>query len=261
MAVSSGSDFKAKYGTTFYLVLDDNLKHRNLPYKLGLNKFNPNDDYERYIFKKGLHFTNLGHLLRYTEYGPNIGIVRIPDDALVYEHEFIADRIILEKVTCIEKEILELYKLSRDNGCPWGKLICNNAALNGHLYILKWARKNACPWDESTCANAALNGHLEVLKWARENGCPWDDSTCNRAAENGHLEVLKWAREHGCHWNESTCAWAANNGHLEVLKWARENGCPWDESTCDSAVAEGQLEVLKWARENGCPCGGEYHKN
>ena len=36
--------------------------------------------YERYIFKSYTS-QNLGHLLRYTEYGPNIGIVRIPDDA------------------------------------------------------------------------------------------------------------------------------------------------------------------------------------
>ena len=53
-----------------------------------------------------------------------------------------------------------------------------NAALNGHLEVLKWARENGCEWNSNTCANAALNGHLEVLKWARENGCEWDSDTC-----------------------------------------------------------------------------------
>ena len=51
---------------------------------------------------------------------------------------------------------------------------CANAALNGHLEMLKWARENGCDWNSDTCANAAINGHLEVLKWARENGCQWD---------------------------------------------------------------------------------------
>ena len=46
------------------------------------------------------------------------------------------------------------------------------AALNGHLEVLKWARENGCPWDSFTCSYAALNGHLEVLRWAKENGCP-----------------------------------------------------------------------------------------
>jgi hypothetical protein len=47
-----------------------------------------------------------------------------------------------------------------------------------------------------TCADAALGGHLEVLKLARENHCPWNLMTCAYAAQDGHLEVLKWAREH-----------------------------------------------------------------
>ena len=33
--------------------------------------------------------------------------------------------------------------------------ICENAAWNGHLEVLKWARENCCNWDELTCANAA----------------------------------------------------------------------------------------------------------
>ena len=105
------------------------------------------------------------------------------------------------------------------------KKLCNMAAKDGHLEVLKWARENGCEWNSNTCANAAENGHLEVLKWARENGCEWNSNTCAYAAQNGHLEVLKWARENGCKWNSETCTYAAQNGHLEVLKWARENGC------------------------------------
>jgi len=63
------------------------------------------------------------------------------------------------------------------------------------LSMFKWARENGCPWDKNTCSNAALNGHFEILKWARKNGCPWDENTCTYAALNGHLEIFKWACE------------------------------------------------------------------
>ena len=43
--------------------------------------------------------------------------------------------------------------------------------------------ENGCPWDDYTCSNAALNGHLEILKWAHENGCPWNEYTCSNAAQ------------------------------------------------------------------------------
>ena len=171
-------------------------------------------------------------------------------------------RVLKNKDTCAEVSKfgnLRLLKYLRENGgdtedlCPWDEWTCSNAALNGHLEVLKYARENNCPWNESTCRNAAYNGHLEVLKWARENNCPWDESTCRNAALNGHLEVLKYARENNCPWDESTCSSAADGGHLEVLKWARENDCPWDEWTCNYAAATKNWNVLKWALENGCP--------
>ena len=60
--------------------------------------------------------------------------------------------------------------------------------------------------DSYTCSQAALGGHLEVLKWARENGCEWDSDTCSNAAIEGHLEVLNWACENGCpHDHEKLC--------------------------------------------------------
>ena len=48
--------------------------------------------------------------------------------------------------------------------------ICETAAKEGYLEILKWARANGCYWDIHTCALAAKNGHIEILKWARANG-------------------------------------------------------------------------------------------
>ena len=44
-------------------------------------------------------------------------------------------------------------------------LCCRN-----DLECLKYAHENGCPWDKKTCSEAALNGHLECLQYAHENG-------------------------------------------------------------------------------------------
>ena len=54
------------------------------------------------------------------------------------------------------------------------------------------------------CTNAAVNGHLEVLKWLHEKGAPWNENACYYAAFNGHLETFKWLLVNGCHCSEST---------------------------------------------------------
>ena len=116
------------------------------------------------------------------------------------------------------KACRELVKRVRDtSAAPRPKFLCEYAAQEGHLGVLRWARQNGCPWNEETCAYAARGGHLEVLLWARLEGCPWNEWTCAYAARGGHFEVLKWARESDCPWDEETCAYAARNGHLEVL--------------------------------------------
>ena len=48
-----------------------------------------------------------------------IGIIKIPDNSLVYEEEnkFKTNRFILEQIIDDENDILELYKLSRESGC------------------------------------------------------------------------------------------------------------------------------------------------
>ena len=78
--------------------------------------------------------------------------------------------------------------------------------------------------DQDTCSNAAMGGHLDVLKWLREGGCPWDESTTYAASEGGHLGVLKYAHESGCPWDPLTCEAAAKGGRLDVLKYAHESG-------------------------------------
>ena len=38
--------------------------------------------------------------------------------------------------------------------------LCNAAAREGCLAVLRWARENGCRWNESTCAEAARSGEL-----------------------------------------------------------------------------------------------------
>ena len=191
---------------------------------------------------------------------------------------------------------------------------CRDAAKLGWLSTLKNRLRRGILHKPSVCTQAAMGGHLEIVKWARKNGCPWDkDYTCAWVARHGLLKVLKWARENGCSWDEKTCSWAAEHGQLEVPQWrartaargtrrrartwqgaatsrrswAHENDCPGtrgrervgrplrdaggrartaaqDEKTCPLAAKGGHLEVLTWARENDCPwdantCSGAAH--
>lgn len=139
MIQTTGKEFTSIYGTIFYTVLSDDLCHNGFRYKLGLNtdinKFNPSGS----CTQGGLYFTNIQNLLKFMSYGSKIGIVTVPDDAKVYveNDKFKADKIILTKLIESEHEALAIYKLSRENGCPWDKYTCASAALNGHLEILK----------------------------------------------------------------------------------------------------------------------------
>ena len=127
------------------------------------------------------------------------------------------------------------------------------AANFGCLEILKYLHKheNGYCWNEYVCDRAAANGHLEVIKYLHENGCPWNEYSCYRAAGNGHLEILKYLHENGCPWDSDSCYAAVDNDHLEILKYLHENGCPWDKNAFYSAAENGHLEILKYMYENG----------
>jgi hypothetical protein len=282
MVVLTGKEFKEQYGIKFYKFLAKDFIHNGFNYKIGLNvdtkKFHPSGQCN----EGGLYFTDKKNILSFSEYGPNLGVIEIPDDAQVYieENKFKADKLELTNIL-LDDDTLEIIKYAHENGCQLNNYICNNAAYNGHLEVLKYAHKNGYQWNKYTYSNASLNGHLEVLKWLHslsskediedkpqtlssplvtiefaglhKNNCPWNEWTCANAALNGHLEVLEWLHKNGWPWDEETCSSAALNGHFEVLKYLHDNGCPWDTYICASAALNGHLEILKWARENGCP--------
>ncbi len=89
---------------------------------------------------------------------------------------------------------LELEK-GRPNCDTRSKQLFQAAASHGKLEILKWGQDSVYELDDllerEDIADAALNGHLGVVKYLRLLGSEWDRRTCENAAEKGHLEKLK----------------------------------------------------------------------
>lgn len=164
--------------------------------------------------------------------------------------------------------------------------ICNKAAANGHLNILKWARSHEqkFPWSSLTCALAAMNGNMDILEYAISNKCPYDVSLCVSAAKSGNLDLLQWAiLEKKCPISGAICEVAASRGFLNIIQWMthltttsrnvetrmnsfssslynnnnnEEKRPCWNVRTCRAAARSGNLDVLKWVVQRGCPCDG-----
>ena len=82
------------------------------------------------------------------------------------------------------------------------KQLFKTATSHRKLNVLQWGHDLGYDLDEMfdkyTITDAALNGHLEVVKYLRKLGILWNEMTCSNAAKNGHLEFLKWARANQC---------------------------------------------------------------
>ena len=79
--------------------------------------------------------------------------------------------------------------------------------------MVKYCVANKCPIDEGACADAAVNGHLEVLKYLHEEAkAPWDSSVLHFAHRNKHLECLRYAIEKKCP------TWSSYTERLKALE-------------------------------------------
>jgi hypothetical protein len=281
----TGKEFKEQYGTKFYKWLKKDLIHYNFKYELGLNvdtnEFIPTTDYSN-----GFYFADIKNILSFCDYciKSNIGIIEIPDDAIVGIRKdcFKTNKLELKQILINDLDILEIVKEAHTNGYVLDRIVCMNAADNGRLEVLKYAHKNGCTWDEYTCNVAAENGHLEVLKWLHslsskedredkpqtlpsplvtvefarlhENGCPWSTETCAAAARGKQLETLKWLHSLSSKEDREDKPQTLPSP-LVTVEFARlhENGCPWNERTSFIAASTGILEILKYAHENRCP--------
>jgi len=160
-----------------------------------------------------------------------------------------------EKVARTNK--LELLKWAREEKkCEWDGRTINTAAYHGNREMVKYCIANECRIDEYACANAALNGHLEILKYLREEAkAPWDRHTANWATLTGHLHILEYLVERKFDkYDAYACYYAAVNGHLDCLKYLRETAkAPWDSEAVEGAHENNHLECLQYLLDNNCP--------
>ena len=86
----------------------------------------------------------------------------------------------------------------------WRHIMCNVPRairvmhIGGHMCILRWLHESNHPWCEGLCEVAAGEGHLDILRWAWAHFCPMDEiAVTETAARCGKLNVLVWAHEQG----------------------------------------------------------------
>jgi len=170
------------------------------------------------------------------------------------------------------------------NLCQCDLIVCQFAAQNGHLHVLKWIEKNRTyegkignlPWDEWTYLHAAEGGHLHIMEHIHSIHQHHFNEFHRKApliyemaAMGGHIHVLEWTRNKNIHgdillpWTERymICENAAQNGHLDTLKYMRNKNIhgllpdgtpdipPLSELTCIAAARNGHTHVLEWLRD------------
>jgi hypothetical protein len=108
----------------------------------------------------------------------------------------------------------------------------------GQLKVLRWLLKtendliSLAQLKEKLCNSAASNGRLNILKWGCDNGYELNKITCIAAAYNGHLEILKWLIEDKnvvCNNRQLICLYSINHPHIQAYL----HGLPLEKRCCD----------------------------
>jgi hypothetical protein len=172
-------------------------------------------------------------------------------------------------------------KKIRLNRLPWNKETCRNAAMFGHLQLLKWLHEQGCPWDEDTfdaavryggnvemlewlykknslwmrgwhCSLGAISGNMDVLKWLHGRKFLWGIDTFDIAIEKGNLEMVNWLHEQKFRLKTHSSLYAAaRSGDIAMVKWCLDHGCIMNKYASIAAAEKGNLEMLQWLHEQG----------
>lgn len=128
----------------------------------------------------------------------------------------------------------EAVEWLRNKGFAIDECIVSRYAVQwGNLSFLKEARNEGLIlyegqlFFEGLCEEAAYNDKLEILKWLKKHGCPWSSDTTDRAAECQNFEILKWAIENGCPSTDTSLRRTLSSGDREMVEWLFRKGCPW----------------------------------
>jgi len=154
----SGNLFNTYHkGTKFYKFLNDDLKHYDFEYKLGLNvdilPFNPIDE----CSGGGLYFCEESNChIFWKDYGKKLALIEIPDDARVYveRDKFKADKIIIKDITNFD-DVPDSF---------WINILSKNGyAVHQNGYVLEYVKNQT----EEIC-KLAVQHHGYALKYVKE---------------------------------------------------------------------------------------------
>jgi hypothetical protein len=123
----------------------------------------------------------------------------------------------------------------------------------GHMALCQYLHAQQCPWNTVATSQAALDGHIDILRWLLDNGCPCDEhKTGLSAGEGGSIEVLTYMQQQGMLTSPALLTEmldiAAVFDKLAAAQWLREQGAQWPDAFRHYLSAE----ALVWARAEGC---------
>ncbi len=139
------------------------------------------------------------------------------------------------------------------------ELLCEDAALGGHLEILVWLKTQNFYWEDRIIPlSAAKEGHIHILIWAKKNNCEFERTICDMAVENGKFEALKWLYFEGYTIDTNTaCTKAAKSCSAEMMEWLKNHGGQWDSETfieaIYGAVRRESYDLIEYLWKEKCP--------
>jgi ankyrin repeat protein len=137
--------------------------------------------------------------------------------------------------------------------------MCNMAASNGCLDILKFAIDNHYP-DGEAAYYAAENEQIHILDYLINKIGAYSvvHIAYRRAATSGKLAVIKFLFEKGYKLDESVFKWAVKFGHLDIVQYLLEIDCTCDEDVFHCARKYEEMNskgILEFIYENwDCEC-------
>jgi hypothetical protein len=112
-------------------------------------------------------------------------------------------------------------------GLPYSASVAEGAAEAANLCTLKWLHtEQLCPLQHNLCDYAAFNGDISMLKWCKSKGVAFTATTSYAAIKGQQLSAAQYLRSVACPSHSYACDGAAKRGDLAMLQWLHEHvGC------------------------------------
>ena len=115
------------------------------------------------------------------------------------------DNTLAKQITRYALDPIAVLTLARVRELTWTTWLCEGAACNNKLELLKWLRESGCPWEEvPVCTGATRSGHVDLLQWLQQNTTAWSDGFKDAllclACWSDQLTAAKWLRQQGAQW-------------------------------------------------------------